>query len=337
MVIRNILAICIAVIVLSACNSGNSNKPTSTGRGSEIVVVCDKALWDKTVSEPIKKALTREMDGLPESEPEFTLINVPQKSFSRFLQSHHNVIVVEIIPDAKKAKVETLQDVWAYPQRVVKIIIPSDTAFLNLFEKHANGIRELFNQSERIRYRTINGANRNTKIEKQLADEFGIKMEISKDYYLAKKTKDFVWLRYETNVNSLALLIYTYPYTDTAQLSPQQIYDARNKYTKNYIPGPSNGSYMTLEIENFKPSSNQIQFKNLYAVETRGLWKTFGDFMGGPFINYTIVDAPRQRIVVFDGYVYYPNKDKRNFIKQLESLIWNAEFVNPSKQSDTIK
>lgn len=336
MLLQKLFTLSIVAIVLSSCSSNDKSQTTSTGRGSEIIVVCEKVKWDNVVSEPVKKLLTQEMNGLPESEPEFSLINVPQKSFSRFLETHHNVLVIEIDPKVERAKVETLKDVWAHPQRVVKVIAPSDTAFLSLFAKHSNGIKELFNQSERIRYRALTSANRNVEVEKQL-QEFGVKMEISKDFYLAKKTKDFVWLRYETSVNSLGLMIYTYPYTDTAQLSAKQIYEKRNQITKAYIPGPSNGSYMMMELENYKPTSNQLTFKDLYAIESRGLWRTFGDFMGGPFINYTIVDAPRQRIVVFDGYVYYPNKDKRNYVKQLEALIWNAEFMNPVKTQEKKK
>lgn len=334
MILRSILALCALTFIISSCSNNADNVQTSTGRGSEIIVVCDKPLWENTVSQPVRKALTQEMEGLPESEPEFTLINVPQKSFSRFLKSHHNVLMIEVNPEVKRPKVETLKDVWAQPQRVIKVVVPSDTAFATLFEKHANGIKELFNQSERIRYRFITSLSRNTKLEKEIADDFGVKLEIPKDYFLAKKMKDFLWLRYETQENSLGLIIYTYPYTDTAQLSAKQLYAKRNEYTKTYIPGPSNGSYMTMEIENFAPSSKQIMFKDLYAVETRGLWKTFGDFMGGPFLSYAIVDAPRQRIVVLDGYVYYPNKDKRNFIKQLEAMIWNAEFLNPTNKKN---
>jgi hypothetical protein len=85
---------------------------------------------------------------------------------------------------------------------------------------------------------------------------------------------------------------------------------------------------MTLELKEFEPETRKILFNKSYAIETRGLWKTESDFMGGPFINYTVVDTARNRIVAFDGYVYYPNKDKRNYIRQLEAIIRNAAFVD---------
>jgi len=320
-----------ATILLASCSESKSKGPNSTGRGSEIIVVCSKPAWKGAIGDTIRALLMQDMQGLPEAEPEYTLINVSEKDFSTFLQTHRNVLVVDIKAGNKKSKVETLRNVWAHPQRVIKVKAGSDTAFFNLFAKHREAIKELFNQNERARFRALNSLSRNYVAEKILAEDFGIKMVISKDFYLAKKMSDFVWLRSEATTMSLGLMIYTYPYKDTAQMNPAAILATRDKYTKLYVPGPLEGSYMTTEQEFYMPVSRKILFKNRFAIETRGLWKTFGDFMGGPFVSYAIVDAPRQRTIVFDGYVYYPNKSKRNYVRQLESIIWGAELGDPGK------
>lgn len=329
--IKKSVYILFATLILSSCGGSKSKSPNSTGRGSEIIVVCSKQIWNSPVGDTIRGALMQSMPGLPEVEPEYTLINIPEKDFSQFLQSHRNVLLVDIKAGNKRSLVETLSNVWSHPQRVIKVKASSDTAFINIFAKHCEAIKELFNQNERTRFSAQNSLSRNFVAEKLLWDDFGIKMVISKDFYLAKKTADFIWLRSEATTMSLGLMIYTYPYTDTAQMNPAAILAARNRYTRLYIPGPLEGSYMATEQEFNPPVARKIIFKNMFAVETRGLWKTVGDFMGGPFINYTVVDAPRQRIIVFDGYVYYPNKSKRNFIRQLESIIWGAEFGEPAK------
>lgn len=328
---KKLIYLLFATLLLASCSENKSKGPNSTGRGSEIIIVCNKPKWNGPVGDTIRGVLMQNMQGLPEAEPEYTLINIPEKDFSKFLQTHRNVLVVDINSKYTKGKVETLRNVWSHPQRVVKIKAGSDTAFLNLFAMHSEAIKELFNQNERARFSAQNALNRNRVAEKLLADEFGIKMVISKDFYQAKKMSDFVWLRSETNANSLGLMIYTYPYKDTTQTNPDAVLDVRDRYTKLYIPGPLEGSYMAIEREFYPAISRKILFKEMYAIETRGLWKTVGDFMGGPFVNYTIVDAPRQRIIVFDGYVYYPNKSKRNYVRQLESIIWGAEFGEPVK------
>jgi hypothetical protein len=49
-----------------------------------------------------------------------------------------------------------------------------------------------------------------------------------------------------------------------------------------------------------------------YVREMRGLWEVKVDFMGGPFISWTMVDEKRNRIVTAFGFVYAPKIGKRN-------------------------
>ena len=122
-------------------------------------------------------------------------------------------------------------------------------------------------------------------------------------------------------------MIYTYDFTDTIAFNPTRIISYRDSITKEYIPGPSEGSYMAVSKDYILPESKQIDFNGLFAIETRGLWKVEGDFMGGPFINYTFVDEKRNKVITIDGYVYAPNAPKRNMVMQLESIIWSFKFV----------
>lgn len=324
-----IIGLLIVVTILTGCDKGAGNDPNSTGKGSEILVVCEKVTWDGTVGNEIRQALTKEMDGLPESEPEYTLINVPYAKFSRFLQTHRNVLIIDINATNGKGGIESQKNTWSRPQRVIKVLAGSDTAFTRIFAQYRPVIKELFNQNERARFAAQNALSRNHKMEAALLKEFGIQMMVSSDFYLAKQSNDFIWLRKETNEMSLGLLVYSYPYNDTSQLALSKILLKRNEITSTHIPGPAEGSYMVVADEVIKPVSAKVNFKGSYAIETRGLWETHGDFMGGPFINYTVIDTLKNRILSFDGYVYYPNKGKRNYIRQLESIIWGAEW-NPT-------
>lgn len=325
-----IFALILSVVVLASCNSGKSTDPNSTGKGSEILIVCDKVLWDGHVGNTIKQYFTVEMEGLPESEPEYSLINVPYSNFSRFLQTHRNVFIIDVNKENGKGRIETQTNTWSHPQRVIKLIATDNVSFDSVFTKYRSAIKDLFNQNERARFGAQNALKRNLGVESTIEKDFGIKMVVSTDFYQAKKEKDFIWLRKETNEMSLGLLIYYTPYTDTTQLNLQNILNLRNEYTRKYIPGPAEGSYMKVADEILKPVSRKIKFNKLFAVETRGLWDTKGDFMGGPYINYSVIDTLRQRIVTFDGYIYYPNKPKKNYVRQLESIIWGASFLPPA-------
>ena len=70
-----------ATLILASCGESKSSSPNSTGRGSEIIVVCNKPVWNGPVGDSIRAVLMQYMQGLPEAEPEYTLINIPEKDF----------------------------------------------------------------------------------------------------------------------------------------------------------------------------------------------------------------------------------------------------------------
>ena len=84
---------------------------------------------------------------------------------------------------------------------------------------------------------------------------------------------------------------------------------------------------MTVSEEYMPIISNKIDFNGKFAVETRGLWELENDFMGGPFVNYTLVDEKRNKVITLDGYVYAPNAPKRDLMIQMEALIYSLKFV----------
>ena len=324
---KTLIFVLISSLIVASCSEGNSKGPDSTGQGSEIIVVCNKASWDGPVGDTIRRALMRSMEGLSETEPEYTLIFIPENRFSKIQQTHRNVLIVDINPENKISRVETLNNIWAHPQRVFKIEASADTSFFRFFAEHSEAIKELYNQNERAIFTIQNALSRNTVVEKMLADEFGVQMVVSDDFYQAEKTTDLVHLLADTNDNSLSLGIYTFPFTDTSEINPNAVLVSRERFMRPNSSDQVKGA----GIKYFGVTSRKILFKGMYALETRGLLKTKADTTGNPFINYTIVDAPRQRIVVFDGSVNYPYKANQNYIRQLEAIIWGAEFADPVK------
>ena len=43
--------------------------------------------------------------------------------------------------------------------------------------------------------------------------------------------------------------------------------------------------------------------------------------LGGPFISYAQVDTTNSRVIVTEGFVMAPGKNKREFIRQLEASL----------------
>jgi hypothetical protein len=129
-------------------------------------------------------------------------------------------------------------------------------------------------------------------------------------------------------------MVYSYPYDSDSTFTKNYQLEKRNLITKSYIPGPTPGSYMTTETE-LPQDFNVLTFNGNYASEMRGLWRLEGDFMGGPFISLSVLDASRRRIITIEGNVYAPKNDKRNYLRQLEAMIYSMEFPN-QKVNDKI-
>ena len=53
----------------------------------------------------------------------------------------------------------------------------------------------------------------------------------------------------------------------------------------------------------------------------RGMWDINGYPMAGPFITYVVNDTINNRNLVLEGFVFAPNKEKRDYLFELEAII----------------
>jgi len=74
-----------------------------------------------------------------------------------------------------------------------------------------------------------------------------------------------------------------------------------------------------------------FEFRDRYTVEVRGLWRVEGDFMGGPFVSLTTVDEARNRVVTVEGYVFAPRYNKRNYLREVEAVVYSLDIAPPSE------
>ena len=70
------------------------------------------------------------------------------------------------------------------------------------------------------------------------------------------------------------------------------------------------------------PEYSPIEYKDRYFGRLRGLWDVHAHAMGGPFISLTTIDEATQRVITVEGYVYAPCFKKRNYLRQVEALLY---------------
>lgn len=319
-------------LVATACSEGakTHRKDRSVGGTSEIMVVTqNEEQWNGRIGDSIRHFFLDYQYGLPQPESRNELAHINVAGFSDMFKKHKNIIEVEIDPTLEKAKAETAEDLWAAPQRYVKISAPNITTWVELFEKQKEVYQKWYDKVERERILNVFRPTKDDNIAKAIGEKFGFTLIVPQGFFIAKDEPNFMWIRKELERSSACLIIYQTPYKDTLQFEMNSLVAMRDMMMQQYIPGPSEGSYMGTETEFVPPLVTTVSdFPAGYTREMRGMWRVINDFMGGPFVSYTFADSRTGNLVTIEGYCYEPNQKKRNMLLQLESIAYSMKFVD---------
>ncbi len=317
-------------LILSSCGDSKVTELRSSGKTAEIIISLNhKTKWEGPVGDSIKAFFNTEYEVLPQAEPLFEMAFIPidRLTENKMFRAHHNILIVDIDKNVTETKFEAKKDFWAAPQRVIKITSPSDEDFIAYWQEKKESIYGILMDSEHERLNKTFHAFRDRDIQNDISKTFGFTLEISSGFYVATNRNDFMWIRKEAKHHSQGIIIYTYDFVDTMAFEQARIISFRNAITEEFIPGPAVDSYMTVAEEYAPILSKRIGLNNLFAVETRSLWRLENDFMGGPFVSYTFVDERNNKVITIDGYIYAPNKPKRDLMIQIESIAHSLKFT----------
>lgn len=330
-----LLLLILGVAIFSCSNDGQVMHKNITGTASEMVVVISKDSWEGTAGKLIRQTMAQPQLGLPQDEPIFDVINVPHAAFKSIFKSTRNIIQTSISANVEKEGISFTDDVWAYPQATVQIRAKTAEKFEDLFNENKDKILTYFMSAEKERL-TMNYKKFYEKAVYNVLDkDFGVTMKVPPGFQIADQKKDFIWYKYETPDISQGIILYTIPYVSDSTFTVNYLLPIHDKILKGNIPGPTEGSYMAIEKQ-FDQTFNVFEHNGNYAAEMRGLWRLENDFMGGPYISLAELDASNQRVVVAYGYVYAPSKDKRNFLRQVEAMIYSLK-MNDQAKNDKIR
>ena len=337
-----------ASFVLSAfflvkCNSEAGNTlPANSGAAGEVLVIMPNNQWEGNDGKYLRNVFDQLVPHLPQAEPMFTLLHFSPQEFSKILKTHRNIIIVDVSGSKKNITphINVQHDKWARDQLIYKIGAKDSTDLKAVIEKNSSRMINILDQAELSRWQSFYSRFDNPKVEDSVKKVLNIGITVARESRVAKVGDHFMWIRrdrmkYKGNeAHDLdeGIILFTYPYTSDSTFTNNHILAVRDSVLKKYIPGPVDSSYMTTEFL-FPPTSKEINYNDQYAVETRGLWKVQNFFMGGPFIALTIYDKAHNRIVYAEGYVYAPNFDKREYLREVEAMIYSVKLSPEQKAS----
>ena len=318
-----------AILLLAvSCGPKSTKKllPSVSGKAGEIIVVMDKTPWEGEVGNAVRDLLAGDTPYLATREPLFSLVNVVPSNFVNLFQVHRNLIIYDIDPQLKEEGVQYLSDVWARPQCVVKVNAHSDERAIELTRENGEVMAEAVEQAERDRIIANTRLYEEGGIFPEVAEVIGGSPHFPSGYKLKKKTSDFTWVAYEHGSTQQGVFVYKYPAKGGEEdFTLENIIANRNRIMQQNVPGMFENTYMTTG-EFLPPSERFVRYKAFSFAEVRGFWEVYNDYMGGPFVSHSFYSPDGKEIVVAEAFVYAPKYDKRQYLRQVESLLYSFEW-----------
>lgn len=318
------ISLLVVMTGLVSCNSQGGRSSTltrATGIAYEVIVVMDKVLWDGNVGSVIREEITSPIPFLPQDESSMRYTYVRPDLFNGMFLYVRNILIVNI-DNTAYTKVSLLHeaDKWANGQAVVYLHAPDHQSVEAYFEKNQQIIVNFFTKEEMKRTANFLRTSYSTVVMEKVKDKFGITINAPSELkYCNDKDDDCLWFSNKATRGRMDMLVYSFPYTDKNTFTLDYLIAKRDSFTKQVVPGSFVNSYMTVEKRVVDYQASMLNGK--YCGVLRGLWRTEGDMMGGPFVSYARVDEPNRRIIVTEGFVYAPEQNKRNYIRRLEAAL----------------
>lgn len=326
---KKIVILLLVIVGISSCGKHDVKVP-ATGKPYEIFVITPKVLWDGVAGDTLRSFFEQPVAWLNQKEPLYDLYSMDPGATSEITMRHRNLIFMTVSDTCRRSQTTAQWDRNAKEQLIVNIVSPSVDSLARYIGEYGATMVALFDKAERDRMLAKGTAYRDATIGDKIEQTFGFTMNIPKGYRIRESRPGFLWISYEMPLSSQGVIIYTFPYTP--QMSGKEIIAQRNAAVGR-VPGPSKGSYMTTELM-FGAEFNSVLINGVRWAETKGFWKVENDFMGGPYVNYTTYDPATGGMVGIDLYVSAPDpkESKRNYLRQLESLVLSVRFkaANPA-------
>ncbi len=345
-----------------ACGDGGKESKTKSNEflpqaslvAHELLVVMDSAQWKGVLGEAVRDVYSEPIPALPQEEAQFTLRHVQPQHLRGFIKRYPNILFVltldhkgrstqllksmfsekslEQIQQDPQRYMLTRNNEFARGQEVMYLFGNTEDQLISRIYSNKPQLLKFFLDAERKRYiREFKSVKSTQPLTDRLSKQYGYRLDFPAGYEVAKQDSNFVWIRLLDSQVDKNVWVTWKPYTNQEAFTHENIISYRNSVARNYIWGSDSTTFMRLEHQ-FTPVLQEVNFNGQYAIEMRGLWRLENMVMGGPFISYTFVDEPTNRLYYLEGFTYAPGQDKRSAISELEAILWSFRSGSGQKQ-----
>jgi hypothetical protein len=318
-------------LFFASCDKSSSDAegmlPSSNGAALEVLVVADDGLWNSKAGFALRSVLQAPVQGLPQTEPLLKVVQIDPSELQSLMRRSRNMVFLKT---GGAANFQSTKDRWASPQNVWLFEASSPDSLEWVVRKQAPVMASQVLAAERLQLLRRLKAKPSTK--SLFMREHGLEFELIPGFKLTTDQPDVAVFWNRKTRSDQCIIMYSRSFDEDSLASGQGWLEARNDIAKRYVPGQFDGSYMMTETDPapvFKP----MNFRGLFGYEVRGLWKVHGDFMGGPFLSYSLYDEGSNRIITVEGFCFAPEIDKRALMFELESMLHTVKLSKAASKS----
>ena len=311
--------------------------PNASGLPYEMLVVMGDDQWERPLGRAVYNVLDTDVPGLPQSERSFRITRVAPSGFnSNMFRIMRNVIKVDIQNIYTQPKLKFARNVYAYPQMVMTLQAPDEASLAKYVEDNAQSILDFFTKAEMNREIENLREEHNLEVSRLAKEILGVDVWVPWTVNEFKRGKDFLWASNDRNTSDVSMnfVIYSYPYTDKNTFTKDYFVHKRDSVLKINIPGSREGQYIQTDADYVDVKNFSV--KGEYTFEARGLWYMENDMMGGPFVSHARVDRPNGRVVVVEGFIFAPEKAKRDLMRKMEASLYTLKLPQEQELEEIV-
>lgn len=329
------------ILCLPSCKQyENDIKPAATGRIDEIMLISNDKYWKGDLGVALKKVLRKDYPGLPQSEPYFDVNYIPYQVMGKLFQKSSTIIFVapldepgelrDFIVSYRDRVSETnnldgknyfvLKDLWAEPQQVIFLYSETRAELISYLESDPEQLVRAVQRTENAKaLKNILAAGPSLDFTSSLKENLGVGLDVPRTFREVIMEDGVAWFRQDIEGAIENIMIQSVPISSAGSFDKDLPVMLRNVLGK-MVSTDNDGAHMVTDTL-IGVMQKRIKIDGMSAIESRGLWKMNGDFMGGPFINYCIKDVPNNRYLMLDMFAYAPQFKKRRYIRRMEVFL----------------
>lgn len=325
--------------------------PLARGEADEIILVMDSAQYKGALGDEIRGIYQQYMKILNQDEFEFSMSKInPLKMNTVFRNAKNLIFVMTLDSRTRESRAvreyftdESLKmidrdtslfytvrrDEFAKGQVVLYLFGKTEDQLVKKMHENVDGLKDLFESVVKERIKDDMLAKTKKQVIKAITEDHGYEIQVPFGWDLAKNVNDFIWLRRLEAQSEQNVFVYETKYDDPDFY--QHIDEIRDQITSVYLRDSQKPDKYIERQEIVPTYTKRISFKDKFALEARGLWKISDNSAGGPYVSYTFVDEPNQKLYYIEGYVYAPGTKKKKLMREVDALL--NTFKTPSEMS----